>query len=94
MFMEVVVVQSEVFQSLSAKIDKIQSILQKSSLSERRKDWITNPEFCQQLGISKRTAQRYRDLKLISFSQIDSKIYYKSIDVEAFLQKHHIKSLS
>lgn len=90
--MDVIVVQSDVFRQLSAKIDKIHSLIQRTNQAGRISALIDNSEFCKLLGISKRTAQSYRDKKLISFSQIGSKIYYKSTDVEAFLQKHHIKS--
>jgi hypothetical protein len=92
--MEVNLVQKEEFEALVARIDNIQHLLKKILSIEVKKDWIDNNEFCRALCISKRTAQTYRDRKLISYSQVGSKILYKSSDVEAFLQQHHIKSIS
>jgi hypothetical protein len=90
--MEVVLVKSDAFKALTSKIDKIHNLILRSNQAGKTNALIDNNEFCKQLKISKRTAQNYRDKKLISFIQIGSKIHYKPADVEAFLQKHHIKS--
>ncbi len=52
--------------------------------------WLDNQEVCQLLKISKRTLQFYRDTKVISFSQIGHKIYYKKSAIEEMLEKHYI----
>lgn len=54
--------------------------------------WLTGDEVTQILRVSKRTLQNYRDQREISFYQIGRKIYYKSIDVDEFLERYHIKS--
>ena len=38
------------------------------------------------VGISKRTLQTYRDRGLLPYSQINHKIYYRTEDVEAFVE--------
>jgi len=53
--------------------------------------WLDNQEIMFILKISKRTLQTYRDEKLIPYSQIGNKIYYKSSDVEKFLLKNYNK---
>jgi len=90
--MQVNLVQKEEFEALVGRIDNIQRLLKKVLSTESKKDWIDNQEFCKTLSVSKRTAQTYRDKKLISYSQVGSKILYKSTDVEEFLLRHHIKS--
>ena len=92
--MEVIVMQSDAYQKLLERLDKISSQIRKTTYEAQPKQWIDNKEFCKQLNISKRTAQTYRNKKLIGYSQIGSKILYKSTDVDAFLQRHHIKSVS
>lgn len=77
---------------LNEKLEKLSHLVRKSLEENRPKAWIDNEEFCKQLSISKRTAQTYRDKKIISYSQIGSKVYYKSSDVEALLERHRIKS--
>lgn len=52
----------------------------------------SNDELCELLGISKRTAQNYRDKQLITFSQVGGKIFYHHEDIEAFLDKHKIEA--
>ena len=56
------------------------------------KKWLTSDEVCRLLGISKRTLQNYRDNKLIPFSQIGRKIYYKAEDINNYLERHYIKA--
>ena len=50
---------------------------------------IDNDDFINLMKISKRTAQTWRDNGAISFSQIGSKIYYKTHDIEDLLHKHY-----
>jgi len=49
-----------------------------------------NQEFIKLMNISKRTAQLWRDNKLIGFSQIGSKIYYRLSDILKLLNITHI----
>ena len=46
--------------------------------------------FCEYLGISKRTAQNYRDTGVIPFSQIGSKIYYRWSDVVTMIETKNL----
>ena len=43
-------------------------------------------DVCEKLGISKRTLQTYRDRGLLPYSQINHKIYYRTEDVEVFVE--------
>jgi len=54
--------------------------------------WLTSDQVCQLLGISKRTLQNYRGNKIIPFSQISRKIYYKAEDINNYLERHYIKA--
>jgi hypothetical protein len=55
---------------------------------ESVKDFVGNEEFIKLLGVSKRTAQTWRDDGVIAFSQIGGKIYYLSSDIEGLLKKN------
>ena len=57
-----------------------------------QKKWLSTDDVCWILGISKRTLQNYRDQRKLPFYQVGRKIYYKGVDVDAFLEQHHIKS--
>lgn len=88
--MNVITVQSEVWESLKEKIEAIQEKIEIEKRKEWEQEWIDNETFLKRLGISRKTGQTYRDQGLISFSQIGNKIYYRNKDVEALLLKNHI----
>lgn len=48
-----------------------------------------NQEFIRVMHISKRTAQNWRSNNIISYSQVEGKIYYKHSDVLEMLNKNH-----
>ena len=54
--------------------------------------WLDNQDVMQLLNVSKRTLQMYRDENMIAFSQIGNKMYYKTTDVEKFLQNNYHKA--
>lgn len=90
--MNVITVQSEVWESLKEKIEAIQEKIETEKRKQWEQEWIDNETFLKRLGISRKTGQTYRDQGLISFSQIGNKIYYRNKDVEALLLKNHIKA--
>jgi len=53
------------------------------------KKWLDNREVCEILGISVRTLQTYRDKRLLPYSGIKYKIFYKPEDVEVFLKSSY-----
>jgi hypothetical protein len=53
---------------------------------------LDNSQFMDLMGVSVKTAQNWRDAKLVSFSQIGSKIYYKVADIQELLDKNYRKS--
>ena len=55
--------------------------------------FIDNADFLHLMNISKRTAQTWRDSGVIAFSQIGSKIYYRTSDIEDLLNKNYNKAL-
>ena len=48
---------------------------------------LDNQDMCELLGITKRTPARYRQKKLVTYSMIDGRTYYKSSEVGAFLNQ-------
>ena len=48
-----------------------------------------NQQFMKLMDISKRTAQDWRDKKVIDFIQIGNKIYYKLSDVQKLLNDNY-----
>lgn len=55
------------------------------------KDWLTNKEAQEYLGLSRATLQRYRSpdsSPYLPSSKVGSKIYYRREDIEALLEEH------
>ena len=50
-----------------------------------------NGEFMKLMNISKRTAQEWRNKKIILFTQVGNKIYYKLSDVKKLLNDNYNK---
>lgn len=89
--MEVIIMQSEVYQSLINEIDSIKKILIDNKEKERENRWLTGEEVLGILNVSPKTLQTYRDKRMISYSQVGNKIFYRLSDIDAFLESHHIK---
>jgi hypothetical protein len=54
--------------------------------------WLSGQEVMKILRISSRTLQSYRDKREIPFYQVSRKLYYKSSEINEYLERHHIKS--
>lgn len=52
---------------------------------------IDNFRFIKLMNISAKTAQYWRDKKIIGYSMIGNKIYYRVSDIKELLNKYHIK---
>jgi len=92
--MDVITIESSAFAQIMAKLKSLEDkfIELKDKADNPLKDrWLDNQEMMQLLKISRRTLQAYRDEKVIPFSKVGSKIYYKAADVEKFLKSNYRK---
>jgi len=51
--------------------------------------YLTGEEVCQQLRLSTRTLQDYRDNGTIAYCKIGGKILYRQSDIQAMLERHY-----
>lgn len=95
--MEVITIQSDAFNNIIDKLDslekKVETFYQKNA-SPLEDKWLDNQDVCQLLHISKRTLQQYRTNKVLPFSQVGSKIYYKASDINEYLKKHYSEAIN
>lgn len=56
-------------------------------------DWIESEKGRSLLGVCKTTWKTYRDKRLIPFSQIGSKIFVKTSDIDSFLEANKISTI-
>ena len=89
--MEVYILSKAQFSELTTRLDTLQNLIS-TQPETSKKAIMDNEEFLNFMGISKRTAQSWRDEGKISFSQVGNKIYYKMADVDKLLAENYNKS--
>jgi excisionase family DNA binding protein len=92
--MEVKLITAEDFEQLRVDlINTVREELAKSCVGGGSADeYLTSKEVCEELGISSRQFQKYRDERRIAFSQCGRKIYVKRSDLNEFIASHRIPS--
>ena len=86
--MNVQLMTEEQYKVLTSKLECLTKAIANLELKKCTDQVLDSESFERLLGISRGTAQNWRDEGLIAFSQIGHKIYYKMEDVEAFLKAH------
>ena len=94
--MEVITMDSKVYKDLVGKIQRIADFVAKAQVmpKEENEVWLDSQEVCLLLGFSKRTLQYYRSSGRLAYSQIGSKIYYKSSDIERIITDSETRNQS
>jgi hypothetical protein len=91
--MNAVILTTQQYIDLVNRLDNLNKKIEEKQKSPEA-TFLDNQEFIQQMNISKRTAQTWRDQGVISFSQIGSKIYYRMSDIQKLLESNYKASLS
>ncbi|EFK59653.1 helix-turn-helix domain-containing protein [Sphingobacterium spiritivorum] len=87
---EVITLEHSVFQEIVETLQAIKkNIDSNDGTGPSIGTWLTTEEVSKLLKVSKRTLQKYRDEGKLGFSQIGSKIYYRSTDIDAFLLENY-----
>ena len=92
--MEVVTIEKRTFSYVCERFTEfaIESLC--STHTQKVENWLDSQEVCLLLGFSKRTLQYYRSSGQLAYSQIGSKIYYKSSDIERIIADSETQSQS
>ena len=86
--MEVISIERSTYKELLTSFNSF--VTKMKEMANRGKDkglgdWLDNQDVCQMLNISPRTLQTLRDNGTLAYSQINRKLFYKSVDVESIL---------
>ena len=81
----------EAYQEILQRLTRLEALL-KVKQSSPDDVFVDNQEFLQIMNISKRSAQSWRDQKVIAFSQVGNKIYYRMGDIMQLLQKNRTEA--
>jgi hypothetical protein len=85
--MEVLTIECDAFNAIISRIENIEKLI----VEKKQPALFNNMDFIHMMGISKRTAQDWRDKGIIGFSQVNGKIYYRWEDIQEFLKQHYNK---
>lgn len=83
---------SNLLNQILKSLNEVNQKLDQSVNGQFADKWLDIQDVCLLLKISKRTLQSYRDERILSFSQIAGKIYFKKSDIDTLLETHYIKS--
>ena len=94
--MEVVTIEKRTFLYICERFTEFAKRIESlySTHTQKVENWLDSQEVCPLLGFSKRTLQYYRSSGRLAYSQIGSKIYYKSADIEKIISNCEIKNQS
>ena len=94
--MEVVTIEKRTFLYVCERFTEFAKRIESlySTHTQKVENWLDSQEVCLLLGFSKRTLQYYRSSGRLVYSQIGSKIYYKSADIEKIISNCEIKNQS
>ncbi|MEM1000207.1 MAG: helix-turn-helix domain-containing protein [Bacteroidota bacterium] len=79
-------------QALREQLTRIEQKIDQPTGEELRGRWLNGEQAQEILNVRPRTLQKYREERLIGYSQVGSKIYYRATDLEAHLMRHFIPS--
>lgn len=85
--MEVVTIEKRTFLYICERFTEFAKRIESlcSTHIQKVENWLDSQEVCLLLGVSKRTLQYYRSSGRLTYSQIGSKIYYKTSDIERII---------
>ncbi|MFB6343063.1 helix-turn-helix domain-containing protein [Saccharicrinis sp. FJH62] len=79
---------NELFNEIKNLNQKIDSEL-KTKVGGLSEKWLDNQDVMLELKISQRTLQNMRHTKMLPYSKVGGKVYYKSTDVERLLSENY-----
>ena len=90
--MNIIAIEEMAYEAMKKHFDRfVKEVEQLCGESHRNNNWMDNQDVCMLLQISKRTLQYYRDNRIIPFSRLGSKCYYKVSDIEKLVSESKIK---
>ncbi|MEI6575761.1 MAG: helix-turn-helix domain-containing protein [Bacteroidota bacterium] len=89
--MNFIVIEEDKLNQLFSDLASIKEAITVNKEEALVNQWIQSETARKTLGVCRKTWQDYRDKKIIPFSQFGRKIYVKSSDLEAFMEKNYIK---
>ena len=84
---DLIIIEKQVLDELMFRVDllknKVDSLYVHSGIAPQK--WIDNEQACQRLFVSIRTLQTLRDSRILPFTKMGGKVFYKPEDIERML---------
>lgn len=97
--MEVITVESAAFKKIVKQLDNITAFIEenrnaqtKAQYVDYEESYVDSDEVKKFLGISERTMQRIRTDRLIPYSKVRGKAYYKIKDIRAMMDSQIVRT--
>jgi excisionase family DNA binding protein len=88
--MNFIIVPQEKLDLLEASLIQIKGLLESKKPEGKGPNWISKKEACQRLKVCSKTLDSYLKKGILPFTQFKSKIYIKSSDIDAHLEKYYV----
>lgn len=82
----VIIIGRKSYEELIEKVEQLTSIVDSLTAEGELGVWIDGQIVCEILGVTPRTLQTYRENGTIPYSQVNSKIYYRTSDIKKLLK--------
>jgi hypothetical protein len=92
--MEIITIEAQAYKELMAKINviaKFVASIQAKADEEPSDSWVDNYEVCTFLKISERTLQRLRSSRLVNYSLIRGKTFYRISEIRRLMDENIIR---
>ena len=89
--METYLITQEEYKNLIKQLNNISERINELETPEQDKI-LDSQDIMQLLHISKRTLQNHRDKRMLAYSKVGNKFYYKMSDVQKLLDKNYVKA--
>ncbi|MCD7971064.1 MAG: helix-turn-helix domain-containing protein [Candidatus Azobacteroides sp.] len=88
--MDLRIIEAAAFEKIKQNIKALLEKLNQLERSQKSKEWLDNQDVCVMLDVSLRTLQTYRDKRIIPYTRIRNKCYYKKEDIEQLINKSKV----
>jgi len=92
--MEVITIESQAYKELTKKINmiaKFVDLMQAKADDESEDGWVDTYEVCTFLKVSEKTLQRLRVAKVIAYSKIGGKIFFRISEIKRLMDENIIR---
>jgi hypothetical protein len=90
--MEITAIEKKTFEQMQQAFENFTHQVKELCGNDcNNKQWLNHREVCEFFQISQRTLQSYRDNGILPYAQIGHKCYYRTSDIEQFINKQQIK---